>query len=225
MNFGFRPAGAVTEFYGQLEQLSKAEEKVLVWQTNTKEERTTVYSTIKSYLASKDNTIINISLQDDTKLAQELPVFIYDESNGVLFKGSVEHQINKTVKIKAFDNVFLKENRSVRRVNFQYTKVMVDITYGKKLNFHGLRLKDISENGFSIWVNSKMAQGFKKNIEVNLDLINNIEIPIELEGMIVHKTSGEKVMGGRKEAVLIGVKFHQKSKLIKKVITVLEETS
>ncbi len=225
MNSEFRPAGVVTQFYDELEKLSLNSFDVLAWQTDAKGNRNTHHCVVSNYLAKENITTIHLSSATDFDFWPQSDVFLYSESMGILFKGKIETQQNKKLKLIARENVYLKEHRAIHRVSFQYTKVLVDLTFEGKLQFKNAKLRDISEHGFSVFVTPAMAKGFVKGMEINLDKIHGIEMPVKLAGQIIHQTKGESVKGGHKDSYLVGVKFHEPSKLIKKVVSVMEATS
>lgn len=226
MKNGFRVAGTLKEFYGELENLKKSQGNILIWQTSDSGERSTFDAKVFSYLANKDQTTINIKPEDSAKsFNQTLPIFIYEEEKGILFKGRYDSFVSGTLKVLADDKVFLKEKRDVARINFHYTKVLVDVIYGEKLTFKGLKLKDISEFGFGILCTESMANALKIGIELGITNLNKVEMPIVLEGVVTHKTSSDRVKGAKKGIVLVGVKFHEQSKLITKVIETLKKNS
>ncbi|MBT4793396.1 MAG: hypothetical protein HON90_17625, partial [Halobacteriovoraceae bacterium] len=153
----FRVAGELAQFYGELDALKKTKKTLLVWQTNAEGNRATYDGIIKSYLANKVETVINIGIENAENMATDLPIFIYEDDKGILFKGEFKHYMNGLLKIKADEKVFLKERRSCQRINFHYTSVYVNVQFSQKLDFHKIKLKDISIQGFSIFTTETMA--------------------------------------------------------------------
>lgn len=220
MRDSFRPAGALKEFYGELDGLKKSQSQIVVWQTDKSGERNQYNGMIKSYLANKTQTVINLTIPGTCQFDDQSSIFIYEEIKGILFKGQYEHFVNGNLKLIADDRVFLKEKRNCQRVVFQYTKVSVDLKYGQTLDLNKQKLKDISKFGFGILVSEKIAKGLKLELDLNIKSINGIEMPVSLEGEIVHKTCQDRKNG----IYIIGVKFKSESKLISKVISTLEKS-
>jgi hypothetical protein len=221
----FRLAGTLKEFYGELETLKKVKSKFLLWQTDDKGKRHTFEAIMQSYLANKDQTIITLKPEPGKSFDKTRPFFIYEEVKGMLFKGNYENFVNDVLRILADDKVFLKEKRSVFRVNFHYTKVFVNLKYGNKIDFEHIKLKDISEYGFGLLCNETMARALVVGVELGITNINGLEMPTRLDGIITHKVSSEKVKGAKKGLTLVGVKLNQQSKLIGKVIKTLKGSS
>jgi hypothetical protein len=221
----FRLAGTLKEFYGELENQKKAKSKILLWQTDANGKRSTCEAIMQGYLANKDQTTITLKPESGESFDQKLPFFIYEEKKGMLFKGRYENFVNGILRVLAENKVFLKEKRLVSRVNFHYTKVFVNIQYGKKIDLQHIKLKDISEFGFGLLCTESMAKALTLGVELGIKSINGIEMPDGLDGIITHKTSSNKVKGTKGGLKLVGVKFDKQSKLIGKVIKTLNESS
>lgn len=221
MNLGdFRPAGTLKEFYGVLDNLKIKSDSFLCWQTNIIGKRKTFHGKLRSYLANKITTTIDleVSVEDFKGADKSLTIYLYEQDKGLLLKANYDSYVNGNLKLIADEKVLLREKRQQQRVLFQYTPVYVDIMYGDKISFNKIKLRDIHDEGFGIICTESMTKGLIPGIEVNITKINNIEMPIEIKGQIVHKTETEKVRGQKKGNFLVGVKLNQKSKLLQKVI-------
>lgn len=214
---GFRLAGELKEFYGELDQISKDNSVLTVWQV-IQGKRNILNGVITSYLANSKQTVINMQLEPDSEVNKGFPIFLYEEQHGILFKGEYDQFAKGTLRLYADNRVFLKEKRLIRRLNFFYTKVTCSVLLGGKIEFKDLRLKDINEGGFGIVTNEKVAKGFIQGLEISLVKISSIELPVEIKGTVAHNTPTAQVKGYKKGKYLIGVKLNQKSKLINYVM-------
>lgn len=221
MNLGdFRPAGTLKEFYGVLDNLKIKNDAFLCWQTSPQGKRKTFKGKLRSYLANKITTTIDleVSTQDFKGVDKGLTIYLFEEDKGLLLKSKYDSFINGNLKLIADEKVLLREKRMNQRVLFQYTPVHVDLVYGDKIPFTKIKLRDIHESGFGLICTESMTKGLIPGIEINLTKINGIEMPIEIKGNIVHKTETEKVRGQKKGNFLVGVKLNQKSKLLQRVM-------
>jgi len=218
----FRPGGNIDEFYDKLESLKLKQSQLLFWQTTSSGERKTVGCVISSYSTNNTKTSINLKGLEVENFQKQLPVFIYEDESGILFKGKYESFADDNLQVIAEEKVFFKEQRDTYRVKFHYTNVYVDLKFGQKLDFHKIKLKDITEMGFGVIVDQNMAIAFKEGMELNITKLNEVEMPIPLEGLIAHKTPTSKIKGHKKGSVLLGVKFSKPNKLLKDAITALQ---
>ena len=212
----FRSNVEIERFYGLLEKIKKSAQEMLLWQTNSEGEKLKVSVQLKSYIVNKSSVTISLTIgpKEFSQIDKESPIYLYDEFEGVLFKGQYESWTNGLLKLTPDPKVLIKEKRSTERTNFFYTKVYSDICYGKKIDFEQIRIKDITSFGVGLLVSEKMAAGLKEGIEVDIKSIHGIELTKSIEGVITHKTPTGKVKGYKAGMVLVGVKFIQESKLI-----------
>ncbi len=217
----FRPAGSLKEFYDELEIIKKNKSRVLVWQKVNSNKRTTYYGIMKSYLANKIKTSINLEIEDAIKFDKGSEIFIYVEELGLLFKGQYDSFVNNSLKIVAEDKVLLKEKRENQRMVFNYTKVLVDILLEGKIPFNNVKLKDITELGIGLICNEKLMKGLKKGMGVEITSINSVQLPQTISGEIVHRSKPSKHNRIASGHYQIGVLYQKPSKLIKKVMDTL----
>lgn len=217
MNEAFRQAGTLNEFYEELDAIVANCKSTLVWQTDREGKRVKLKTRIISYKLEIDQTLIMLPLGEVESFKKKLDYFIYDEKDGILFKGRFLRNDQERVILRADENVFLREKRVFHRVYFQYTKVYVDVSYGQKLEFHSLLLKDISEDGYGLLITGAMSKALLAGMTLGITKIHSIKLPRPLEGKIIHSTILEEDEDPKRTKVKLGVKFHKKSKLIELV--------
>lgn len=223
MKDAFRQAGTVNEFFGELESISINQTDLLVWQTDVTGKRNKINAKITSYKNEAEQTLIVLSSPELDKLKKKLSYYIYDEKQGILFKGNwLRHEHHDAV-LRADDNVFIREKRETQRLYFQYTKVFVDVKYGSKIDFHGVLLKDISEDGYGLLVTESMSKALLVGMELGITKLNSIDFPRPLNGKIVHRTILAQKDDPKQTKVKVGVKFNKRSKLIELVRKAMEE--
>ena len=213
----YRIAGTLKEFYKQLDLLSGKNNEILIWQNQNDGQRKKILATLDSYLIDSTQAYINLKISEKIQLDKQLEIFIYAQTDGILFKGYYESFVNNSLKISAHDKVLLREKRSEDRLNFHYTSVQVNIIYQQKLEFKAIRLKDISELGFGILCNEVKAKAFEVGADLALSSIGKVQLPMSLQGKIKHITSSKKVVGVKNDLFYIGVELDQPSKLVSKI--------
>ena len=223
MKDSFRQAGALTEFYGQLETIIKRCQDILIWQTDEQGKRVKQTARVVSYSANEDQTLINLGADSFDAFKKKLNIFIYDEDDGILFKGKFLRYDQKLLVLRADENVFLREKRHFDRWHFQYTKVFVDVQYGGRIDFHDLLLKDISEDGYGLMVTESKSKALLVGMELGITKIHNIELPRPLEGKIIHRSVLEQHEDPKRTKIKLGVKFNKKSKLVNLVMKAMDE--
>jgi hypothetical protein len=223
MKDSFRQAGAVSEFYSELETIIERCQDILIWQTDDTGKRQKLKAKLVSYTGDDSQTLITMNAENFESFKKKLSIYIYDELQGILFRGKFLRYNQNLFVIKTDDNVFLREKRDEDRLYFQYTKVLVDVLYGDKLNFRELLLKDISEDGYGLLVPQSMSNAFLEGMNLGIIKLNSIEFPRPLEGRIVHRTVIDKKDDPKKTKVKLGVKFHKKSKLVQLVMKAMNE--
>lgn len=221
MKDSFRQAGALSEFYTQLQSIIHRCEDILIWQMGEDGKRVKLNAKIVAYRPDSHQTLITIASVQLNLLKKRLGIFIYDERQGILFKGKFLRNEGEDLVLRADENAYLRENRYSSRLCFQYTKVFVDLKYGDKIDFHDILLKDISEDGFGLLLPESMAKAFIVGMNLGITKLNSIILPRPLAGKIIHRTIMEKNDDPKKTKVKLGVKFHQKSNLIKLVMKVM----
>lgn len=214
MKESFRQAGTINEFHEELETIVKRSKDILIWQTDQQGKRVKVGARILNFKIEPQQTLITVASAGMDNLKKKLDYFIYDEADGILFKGNFLRADLKNAVLRVDDNVFLKEKRMASRHYFQFTKVFVDVNYGERLNFHNLLLRDISEDGFGLLITGAMSKALLEGMTLGLIKIHSVELPRPLEGKIIHRTVLEENEDPKMTKVRLGVKFHKKSKLV-----------
>ena len=220
MSLNFRVAGEVQEFYEELDQLTADMAQVLIWQTDIQEERTAVKANFVSYEGSSDGTLINIMPITPVIFDESIPFYIYEESQGILFKGKYDSREKKVYKIKADDKVFLKERRKARRLYFQYNDIRVDIKSNGK-TYRKCKLLNISDAGYGMKISPELASTLIGGSEVELVGIHSIKLPESVVGKVIHSTPTEEIKNIDNGAFVIGLRFIRPNMLLKKVFAEL----
>lgn len=223
MKENFRPAGTVTEFYGELDSMIKNKRELLVWQTDHQGKRIKINANIITYKTDHWQTLITINSSSLDKLKKRFTFFMYAKEDGFLLKGKFQRQDRDFYVILMDENVFLREKRKTDRFQFQYTKIYTDVLYGEKISFQGLLLKDISEDGYGLLMNEAKSKAFVEGMQLGITKISTIELPRPLNGSIVHKTLTKDKGEERLNIVRLGVKFHKPSKLINHIKKAMQE--
>ncbi len=220
----FRDDVEIERFYGLLEKIKKNNQEILLWQSSDDGTKIKFPVTLKSYIINKISVTISLSIsgKEFSQLNKDNIIYLYEEDEGVLFKGKYESWVNGLLKISPDPKVLIKEKRSSDRQNFYYTKVFADFLYGKKLNFNQIRIKDITSFGIGLLVSEKIATGLTIGVESDIKAIHGIELPKPIEGRITHKTSTAKVKGYKAGQVLVGIQFAKESIIINTVSSMFD---
>lgn len=202
----FRPAGTLSQFISDL-KASKGE-KLMVWQT-VNGKKVVLKGSFSNHKKEKNRTIVNIALDKSHSFDQDSPIYLYEELNGILFKGEYSYYVNKNLKLIIDEKVFLREKRKSSRFNFHYSEVLVDLEHEKaKFEF---KLKDVSDLGYSIEVKNKIATHFKEGETIKLLSVHGVKLPKAIPGKIIHNSKSPHKWA--KGTSIIGIKFNRKSKL------------
>ena len=204
----FRPAGTLSQFISDLKASKKNKNSLMVWQT-VKGKKHVLRGTFASLKKDKDITVVNIALEKNHSFDKESPIFLYEESNGILFKGEYSFYVNLNLKLVIDDKVFLREKRKSSRFGFHYSDVTILVKYDNKLM--ECNLKDVSELGYAFQVKHKLASVYKPGETIELAEVHGIKLPKTISGKIVHV--GKSPHKWSKDMTIVGVKFNRKSKL------------
>lgn len=224
---GFRVAGTLNEFLSDLEILKNTEHSLIVWQNDARGKKNIFDGKYQSFTQDKDKTIINIKLDKNYTFEKDNPVYIFEKDKGILFKGRYEYCINCVLNVLADNRVFLREKRIKSRFYFNYTKVKTNINItiepDKIINL-SVNIRDISPEGFAFRYDKNKSKIFSPGMQVELANIGGIELPRSLAGELRHISNYKDVgaLAGS-DTVVVGVKFTNPSKLIKKVIEAVKE--
>ncbi|MAZ49669.1 MAG: hypothetical protein CME65_14000 [Halobacteriovoraceae bacterium] len=204
----FRPAGTLSQFLTDLKSSKVNEGSLMVWQT-VKGKKKVLKGSYSSHKKEKDKTVVNIHLEKNHSFDKDSPIYLYEEVNGILFKGEYSYYVNQNLKLIIDEKVFLKEKRKSPRFGFHYSDVKIELEYQKKT--YEFKLKDVSDLGYSIELKHKIAEHFKVTQPINLLSVHGVNLPKAIGGSIVYiQKSPHKWSKGHS---IIGIKFNRKSKL------------
>ncbi len=204
----FRPAGTLKQFLSDLKSSKDNKKSLMVWQT-VKDKKHLLRGTYSSHSKNKEKTIVNIELDKNHSFDQGQPIYLFEEVNGILFKGEYQFYVNQNLKLVIDDKVFLREKRKSNRFAFHYSNVSVAVKYSNA-DFE-FSLKDVSDKGYSILVASRIAKSFIADNDIDLMGVHGIKLPREIKGKIVHVTKSPHKAESNKS--IVGIKFNKKSKL------------
>jgi len=231
MSKGFRIAGTLNEFIKDLDVLKNSHHELIIWQSDAQGNKKIYEGAYDSYTKDKDNIIIIIKLLKNESFLTDQIIYIFEKKKGILFKGKYDFCVNKVLKIIADDRVFLKEKRVEKRFTFNYTKpgamLFFTQTDSEKDLKDVVRLRDICSGGYSFKVSKKRASELTLKTEVKLSNIGGINLPVPILGEIAHISNFKTLSTEQsdKKEKLVGVRFHEKSKLFSKVIAVMKEVN
>jgi len=212
MQDSFRIAGNISEFFSELKSIKSAKSPLKIWQT-IKNKKHLFEGHLFDFENEKKHTIVSLELLENSSFDPVHSIYIFDDERGILFKGTYEYCVSKRLKIIADEKVYLREKRKVKRYNFHYNIVNINLSISNQIDLEGIQLKDISEYGFSCLLKDSICEKLKVDQEISLVGINGLILPRKINGVLAHKSKNSK-----RSHLHVGVKFKQKSKLIGKII-------
>ena len=87
----FRPAGTLSQFLTDLKSSKVNEGSLMVWQT-VKGKKKVLKGSYSSHKKEKDKTVVNIHLEKNHSFDKDSPIYLYEEVNGILFKGEISNK-------------------------------------------------------------------------------------------------------------------------------------
>lgn len=224
MSDKFRLAGSTKEFFVDLKNLKKTDHDLLIWQTDESGKKKLVNGKFDNYTLDRDKILIDIVMDKTLAFNQDSDVYILEKVKGILFKGRYDFCVAGKLRLHADEKFYLKEKRANDRFFFNYTEIPIEIKYEKndKETIQRVILKDVNKNGFGFLCKAKNAGVFQEDMKLSLIKIHSIELPKQINGVVVHKSSFKDTLGHFSgKHVHFGVKFHRANKLIDKVMSAM----
>lgn len=218
------------EFVKELNLTIEYSDNFLVWQS-LEDDRVLAKAIIDKVSLVEDMIKVDFNLDTALDKKEDSFIYFYCEAKDILFKGNVIDSDNKHMLIEVSDKKYLKEKRLNKRVEFNHLAINLEIKTlkNKKRSLyrsHKVSVSDISSTGMAFFVPQSQSLLFEKSAQVLLAKIENIQLPQEIIGNIVHTTVlKEKFDSNENIKIMIGVKFEKPSKLIKTVIDTLNKES